>query len=115
LELTSSSVSEDTRRLEEWFDAASARLLDEFERRLEKRLQRLEALTQAMTTLVGDPLDALAQNLRDLSVLPPTGAEDTRTDVAVAINALIREAKAREATLQALLAKVDELTEVIVG
>ena len=108
-------MSEDTSRLDEWFEAASARLLDEFERRLEKRLQRLEALTQAMTTLVGDPLDALTQNLRDIALLPPTDAEDARIDVTVAINALIREAKAREVMLQDLLVKVDELTEVIVG
>jgi len=108
-------VSDDTSRLDEWFEAASARLLDEFERRLETRLQRLEALTQAMTTLVGDPLDALTQNLRELALLPPTDAENTRIDVTVAINALIREAKAREVLLQDLLAKVDELTEVIVG
>ena len=108
-------MSDDTSRLDEWFEVASARLLDEFERRLEKRLQRLEALTQAMTTLVGDPLDALTENLRELALLPPTEGENTRADVTVAINALIREAKARDAMLQDLLAKVDELTEVIVG
>ena len=108
-------MSEDTSRLDEWFEAASARLLDEFEQRLDKRLQRLEALTQAMTTLVGDPLDALTQNLRELALLPPMEADNTRIDVTVAINALIREAKAREVLLQDLLAKVDELTDVIVG
>ena len=108
-------MSEDTRQLDEWFEAASARLLDEFERRLERRLQRLEALTQAITTLVGDPLDALMERVRELPTRPPRDGEDLRTDLAMAINALLDEAKAREPMLQDLLAKVDDLTEVIVG
>jgi hypothetical protein len=100
--------------LDAWFEASSAQLLDEFEHRLEERLQRLEALTRLIVTLVNEPLDALTQNVREIANRPP-GAEGVRADVTAAINELIAEGQARDAMLKALLAKVDELTEVIVG
>lgn len=94
-------------------------LFAELDRRLASQLQRFEALTQLMMTLVGDPLDNLTKNVRELGRagedIEGPDLTDIRSDLVSAIEALIRAGQERETMLRELLTKLDDLTEVIVG
>jgi hypothetical protein len=100
-------------------EEASGELAQKFDDQLSARVQRFEALSQAMMTMVGDPVDALAATLSQL-----VRAQETTPNVlenmseltqiqgqlAAAIVALRQDGLHREALLREALDKLDRLT-----
>jgi chromosome segregation ATPase len=82
-------------RLEE----TSERMAQKLEEQLAARVQRFEALSQSMITLAGEPVEALAEKLTQLSKL-----SDPADELTEAISQLRREGREREALLRHLLA-----------
>jgi type VI protein secretion system component VasK len=82
-------------RLEE----TSERMAQKLEEQLAARVQRFEALSQSMITLAGEPVEALAEKLTQLSKL-----SDPADELTEAISQLRREGREREALLRHPLA-----------
>jgi CRISPR/Cas system-associated protein Csm6 len=97
----------------------SEELAQKVEDQLATRVQRFEALSQAMMTMVGDPVDALSAKLDKVvraqetapNVLHSIGElTQIQGQLAAAITSLRQEGVEREALLRAALAKLDRLT-----
>ncbi len=82
-------------RLEE----TSAALAQKFDTQLSERMQRFEALSQAMMTMVGEPVDALADKLSQV------------VRAAAAINSLRADGVETKKLLLEALDKMDQLTD----
>jgi hypothetical protein len=98
---------------------SSEGLAHKVELQLASRVQRFEALSQAMMTLVGDPVDSLSQKLSQLvraqegmpNVLHSIGElTQIQAQLAAAITSLRQDGVEREALLREALRKLDQLT-----
>jgi hypothetical protein len=105
--------------LEAKLSETSQGLADKVDLQLAARVQRFEALSQAMMTLVGDPVDSLAQRLTQLVRAQegiPNALEaiseltQIQAQLAAAITSLRQEAAERDALLRDIAAKLDALT-----
>ncbi|MEY2420262.1 MAG: hypothetical protein QOI95_329 [Acidimicrobiaceae bacterium] len=94
-------------------------LAQKVEALLASRVQRFEALSQAMMTMVGDPVDSLNTKLGQVvraqeaapNVLQSIGElTQIQGQLAMAITSLRQEGVAREALLREVLEKVDRLS-----
>ena len=72
---------------------------EKVDEQLAARVQRFEALSQSMMTLAGEPVEALAEKLQQLSKL-----SDPAEVLVDEITELRREGREREALLRHLLA-----------
>ncbi len=89
-----------TDRLEE----ASVRVAERVDEQLATRVQRFEALSQSMMSLVGDPIDALTERIQELTHLREPSAA-----LLEQITALRQEGLEREALLRHVVARLEEL------
>jgi hypothetical protein len=114
--LDASIVQQVTAQLE----ATSEVLAEKLEEQLASRVQRFEALSQAMMTMVGDPVDSLSSKLAQVvraqeaapNLLQSIGElTQIQGQLASAIGSLRQDALERDALLRHAIEKLDRLTD----